>query len=134
MAREKLFFMGCLLLAVLLMIVYEMVCSLRNKRMTTTAPTTSEPMPFKPGDRVLITRDGLRGKRQGVVRSIWKHRWLAETYWVAIRRDGMKKLCHYPAKDVELVERASANIYADFLDEHGETTAAELLRRHFPLG
>lgn len=39
----------------------------------------------------------------------------------------------YPGDLRPLADVPTANVYADFLEEHGESKAAELLRRHFPL-
>lgn len=85
------------------------------------------PPPLKIGDHVRITKPGLRKNRTGIVRAV-------NSSGARVRRNGMTGVRYYPFSQLELVERGTGDVYADFLDEHGETKAAELLRKHFPLG
>lgn len=111
--------------------------------------TDEEAAKLQSGDRVWITGQmGSQPKKAlAVVVSV---RLLTDPYIVAGRKveikarrlgknsQGNRNPCSSrPTKWVELAEKydpTTANVFADFLEEYGHLDAAELLRKHFPIG
>jgi hypothetical protein len=106
--------------------------------------TDEEALTLKPGD-VVRGKDGVLL----VVVGVW-HEGDPRTYlmrrrqpWARVRRLGRHPRTgyRYPNKDRTLAEldlvrhyeTATANVYADWLDEHGEPMAAHKLRQAFPI-
>lgn len=102
--------------------------------------TTMEAAMLKPGDRVLVSS---RNPHFATVLRVG-HSSMTPLYasWVIVRRVGHDKLgrrfgiserdphdlSHAPTGDA-----LSANVYADWLEEHGESRAAAKLRSAFPI-